>query len=145
MDLSNNLLVCQATINLYMYRFGNCSVCFYYGIFTQCIKQIVEAFQRIDSLIQANQTLQLEKDFLSCGSLSEKNDQMVYVNNLANIVQGVVQYNNELPGMNIQSLCKQMTKSDDSYKNLQMVNKVRSIALIIKINNTNALKRSCTL
>lgn len=106
---------------------------------------MVEVFQRIDSMIQANQTLQLEKDFLSCGSLSEKNDQMVFVNNLANIVQGVVQYNNELPGMNIQSLCKQMTKSDDSYKNLQMVNKVRSIALIIKINNTNALERSCTL
>lgn len=90
----------------------------------QCIKQIVEAFQKIDSMIQANQTVQLEKDFLSCGPLSEKNDQMVFVNNLAGIFAGVVQYNNEVPGLNIQSLCKQMTKSDDSYKNLQMVYKM---------------------
>uniref|UniRef100_A0A8W8I0N9 Thymus-specific serine protease n=1 Tax=Magallana gigas TaxID=29159 RepID=A0A8W8I0N9_MAGGI len=90
----------------------------------KCIKQIVEAFQRIDSMIQANQTVQLEKDFLSCGPLSEKNDQMVFVNNLAGIFAGVVQYNNEVPGLNIQSLCKQMTKSDDSYKNLQMVYKM---------------------
>lgn len=84
-------------------------------------------------MIQANQTVQLEKDFLSCGSLSEKNDQMVFVNNLAEIFMGAVQYNNEVPGLNIQYLCKQMTKSDDSYKNLQMVYKVRSIALIVKL------------
>lgn len=84
-------------------------------------------------MIQANQTVQLEKDFLSCGSLSEKNDQMVFVNNLAGIFMGAVQYNNEVPGLNIQCLCKQMTKSDDSYKNLQMVYKVRSIALIVKL------------
>lgn len=84
-------------------------------------------------MIQANQTVPLEKDFLSCGPLSEKNDQMVFVNNLAGIFAGVVQYNNEVPGLNIQSLCKKMTKSDDSYKNLQMVYKVRSTALIVKL------------
>lgn len=84
-------------------------------------------------MIQANQTVQLEKDFLSCGSLSEKNDQMVFVTNLANIFKGVVQFNNKFPGINIQYVCKQMTKSDDSYKNLQMVYKVRSIALIVKL------------
>lgn len=100
-DLSKNTLVGQATINLYIDRFSNYSVCFYHGFFTQCIKQIVEAFQRIDSMIQANQTVQLEKDFLSCGPLSEKNDQMVFVNNLAGIFMGAVQYNNEVPGLNI--------------------------------------------
>lgn len=84
-------------------------------------------------MIQANQTVPLEKDFLSCGPLSEKNDQMVFVNNLAGIFMGAVQYNNEVPGLNIQYLCKQMTKSDDSYKNLQMVYKVRSTALIVKL------------
>lgn len=90
----------------------------------QCTDQVVEAFHRIDSMILTNHTIQLEKDFLSCGSLSEQNDQMVFVNNLAGTFMGTVQYNNKLPGYNIKNLCKLMTKSHNSYQNLQLVNKM---------------------
>ncbi|XP_062571736.1 thymus-specific serine protease-like [Saccostrea cucullata] len=101
----------------------------------QCTAQVSEAFQKIDNMISDHQTKDLVKDFRSCGSLSEPNDQMVFVNNLAGIFMGVVQYNNEVPGINVKKLCDIMTESGDSYGNLQKISQM----MMMKTNNKSCV------
>ncbi|XP_061175291.1 thymus-specific serine protease-like [Saccostrea echinata] len=100
----------------------------------QCTAQVAEAFQKIDRMVSGQQTKGLAKDFLSCGSLSEPNDQKVFVNILAAIFMGIVQFNNEFPFLNIKNLCNIMRESGDSYSNLQKINQ-----MMMKLTNQSCV------
>ena len=83
-----------------------------------------EAFKTVDLLISKHQLAKLEKDFSSCKPLDAKKDIFWFASNLADIFDGVIQYNNEMPTMNISSLCSVMTKPGVAYDNLMTLSKV---------------------
>ena len=78
----------------------------------------------VDQMILDKQLDQLAKDFVSCAPLQEDMDIILFASNLAGDIQGVVQYNNEIPGANISSVCKIMTLPNNPYQNLIQLNKV---------------------
>ena len=90
----------------------------------QCVLNVKEAFKAVDLLISEQKFTKLEKDFSSCKPLSVDKDIFWFASNLADIFDGVIQYNNEMPTMNISSLCKVMTKPGVPYDNLITLNKV---------------------
>lgn len=89
----------------------------------QCLSSVIKAFKVVDQLIHDKQLDQLAKDFLSCAPISEKMDIVTFVSNLAGGIEGIVQYNNELPGANISHICKVMTQPSEPYQNLIQLNK----------------------
>lgn len=76
-------------------------------------------------MVNSGQLKQLETDFKSCKSISNPLDQQVFAENLAGNFQGVVQYNKEVPGMDIEDLCEYMTSTSDPYQGLINLNNVR--------------------
>ena len=78
----------------------------------------------VDQMIHDKQLDQLAKDFVSCAPLDDDMDIVLFASNLAGDIQGVVQYNNEVPGANISSVCKIMTQTNNPYQNLIQLNKV---------------------
>jgi serine protease 16 len=84
---------------------------------------------------------QLENDFYACAAIDGKKDIYQFVSNLADAFMGVVQYNLEVPGQTISSLCQQMTSSEDSYANLQVLFKVRLYHGGHKIIHQRSLQR----
>ena len=76
-------------------------------------------------MLDAGLTKQLAADFGSCQPISSKEDIFQFASNLADVFMGTVQYNNEMPGRNVASLCKNMTKPGaDPYQSLVALNKV---------------------
>jgi len=90
----------------------------------QCAANIKSAFATIGQCVaDPAKRQQLARDFNSCGSLDADNDAMTFQANLADIFDGVVQYNNELPGINIEAICKTMTNASmDPVSNLKALN-----------------------
>ena len=78
----------------------------------------------MDQYIASGQLDRLAEDFKSCGPIRDKMDIVTFVANLAGGIEGTVQYNNELPGLNISRICQMMTQSSDPYSNLIQLNKV---------------------
>ena len=69
----------------------------------------------------------LETDFKSCNAISDPNDSQTFVSNLAGNIQGVVQYNNEAPGINIADVCQTMITTSNPYNNMIELNKVSNM------------------
>ncbi|KAM4640595.1 thymus-specific serine protease [Discoglossus pictus] len=90
----------------------------------KCRDSVIEAFGVVDSLLQAGNFSQLEKDFLSCEPLQGKDDYSTFVSNLADIFMGAVQYNGETPGIDVRKLCQVMMAARSSYNGLKSVNKM---------------------
>lgn len=88
----------------------------------ECLQQVSQAFIQIDGLLKSKQFKMLQKDFKSCGPISDSLDSMTFVSNLAGNIMGVVQYNNEVPGMDVGKLCDIMTTTSDPYKNMATLN-----------------------
>ncbi|XP_074646567.1 thymus-specific serine protease-like [Tubulanus polymorphus] len=88
----------------------------------KCVEMVKAAFKKIDKLISSKQYSILEKDFRSCQPLSNMYDINQLVSNLAGNFMGVVQYNNEVPGLNVERICQRMEKSSDGYENLKVLN-----------------------
>ena len=93
-------------------------------IFPYCVLKVKEAFKAVDLLISEHRLAKLEKDFSSCKPLDVKKDIFWFAANLADIFDGVVQYNNEMPTMNISTMCNIMTRPGVPYDNLIALNKV---------------------
>ncbi|KAI0209228.1 Thymus-specific serine protease [Lamellibrachia satsuma] len=89
----------------------------------QCVLKVKEAFKAVDLLISEHRLAKLEKDFSSCKPLDVEKDIFWFAANLADIFDGVVQYNNEMPTMNISTLCNIMTRPGVPYDNLIALNK----------------------
>ena len=74
-----------------------------------------QAFESITKAISTSTGRDaIATQFNSCQRLSTPNDTATFVQNLANYFQGVVQYNNELPGQpTIAQMCNIMTEVGD--------------------------------
>lgn len=76
----------------------------------QCRSNIKKAFTTVDQLIAEKNFQKLEEDFSSCGDMSHPNDTWVFTQQLMSILDSIVQYNNQVPGMkNIQQVCQYVT------------------------------------
>ncbi|XP_067412775.1 thymus-specific serine protease [Emydura macquarii macquarii] len=91
----------------------------------QCREAVAQAFSAVDQRLRAGQLAELEKDFHSCGNLTEPHDREQLTSNLADIFMGAVQYNNEgFQGGSVASLCTIMINGDlgSPYQRLIAVN-----------------------
>lgn len=94
--------------------------------FLQCQNNIMKAFAHVDQLIADKDYKTLEHDFLSCNDISQPNDTWLFVENLANVLDGIVQYNTQASGFNIAYVCQCMTNSSlTPYQDLGYVIRVR--------------------
>lgn len=94
--------------------------------FLQCQNNIMKAFAHVDQLIADKDYKTLEHDFLSCNDISRPNDTWLFVENLANVLDGIVQYNTQASGFNIAYVCQCMTNSSlTPYQDLGYVIRVR--------------------
>lgn len=88
-------------------------------------------FRAVDAKLKAGNLSELQKDFLSCGSLVLREDQSELVSNLADIFMGTVQYNHEGAGYDIAAVCDIMVgggEGESSYTRLTHVLKVRGLS-----------------
>ena len=92
----------------------------------QCQNNIMKAFAHVDQLIADKDYKTLEHDFLSCNDISQPNDTWLFVENLGNVLDGIVQYNTQASGFNIEYVCQCMTNSSlTPYQDLGYVIRVR--------------------
>uniref|UniRef100_UPI00398EDDF2 LOW QUALITY PROTEIN: thymus-specific serine protease n=1 Tax=Pristiophorus japonicus TaxID=55135 RepID=UPI00398EDDF2 len=91
----------------------------------KCREAVAQVFSQLDQILDTGNTSRLEADFSSCRTLNESDDCREFASNLADIVMGTVQYNKEMVGMSIASLCRVMTnqKLGSAYQRLTVVNK----------------------
>ncbi|XP_033734506.1 thymus-specific serine protease-like [Pecten maximus] len=105
----------------------------------ECMTQIQQAFIQIDALLKLGNHTLLEGYFKSCEPVTDPLDRLTFVSNLASIVQGVVQYNNEIPGLDIDGICGIMAVSSDPLRNLAALNtEFMKIMNMSCVNNTYA-------
>lgn len=73
----------------------------------------------MDQLIAKKEWKTLERDFLSCRDISNPSDTWYFTQNLATILDGIVQYNEPTRELNIALVCQYMnTTSNTPYENL---------------------------
>ncbi|XP_013421400.1 thymus-specific serine protease [Lingula anatina] len=90
----------------------------------ECASAVRKAFSQVDDMLKRGQHRHLAEDFQSCGDISSHYDTVTFVSNLADHFMSVVQYNGEMPNVNISRLCQMMTGSSDPYYNLMTINKM---------------------
>nr|XP_032651508.1 thymus-specific serine protease [Chelonoidis abingdonii] len=91
----------------------------------QCREAVAKAFSAVDQRLHAGRLAELEKDFRSCGPLTEPDDRGELASNLADIFMGAVQYNDEgFQGGTVAKLCSIMndTGLGSPYQRLITVN-----------------------
>src|SRR6218665_4168860 len=89
------------------------------------------AFRAVDALLSQGKLTKLSRDFISCQPVATPEDIFQFVSNIAGAFMGIVQYNSQLnTNMNIDYVCKTMTKGQDAYQNLVVVNKVCNISFL---------------
>jgi len=83
------------------------------------------AFEKMESLVTDKSFSKLQTDFKSCNSISNVNDTWVFFLNIGSFIMGIVQYNGQVSGMEISSLCKYMTNTSRTpYENLAQIYRV---------------------
>ena len=90
-----------------------------FHFYPQCRDNIYEAFEHVDQLIAEKQFKTLEQDFLSCADISHPDDTWFFTKNLGNFLDATVQYNEQIGGFTIASICQYMdVPSQTPYNNL---------------------------
>ncbi|XP_078389407.1 thymus-specific serine protease [Cetorhinus maximus] len=91
----------------------------------KCRAAVAQAFSTLDRILARGNTSGLEADFRSCQKLNGNDDRGEFAGNLADIVMGTVQYNEEEAGCNIANLCQVMTDENlgSAYQRLTVLNK----------------------
>ncbi|KAG8547762.1 hypothetical protein GDO81_027608 [Engystomops pustulosus] len=89
---------------------------------TKCLDRVKESFRIVDSMLHPGNVSILEKDFSSCSPLRAPEDYVEFVNNLADIFMGAVQYNMESPGSDVRKICEHMVNAESAYEGLKIVN-----------------------
>ncbi|XP_017295714.1 thymus-specific serine protease [Kryptolebias marmoratus] len=77
----------------------------------KCRAKVQEAFAAVEAALMSGNSSQLAKDFGCCQNPKNPDDQMELMQNLADIIMGTVQYNEEGVLMSISELCDVMTNS----------------------------------
>ncbi len=85
----------------------------------------------VDTKLQNGQLSDLSTDFNTCTDLLSKDDVNLFVGNVAAPFMSTVQYNNEMSGFTISSLCSNMMTSGNksAYNKLRDLTKVLTFPL----------------
>ncbi|CAN9511115.1 unnamed protein product [Ophioblennius macclurei] len=81
----------------------------------KCLAEIRDAFSAVEAALMGGNTSQVAMDFNCCQIPTDPDDQVELMQNLADIVMGTVQYNEERVLMSIQELCHVMTSRKEQY------------------------------
>ncbi|XP_037533989.1 thymus-specific serine protease [Nematolebias whitei] len=79
----------------------------------ECLAKVQEAFVLVEAALTSGNCSQLAQDFGCCQIPKNPDDQVELMQNLADIIMGAVQYNEEGVLMSIKQLCDVMTNSSD--------------------------------
>ncbi|KAM4628161.1 thymus-specific serine protease [Polymixia lowei] len=84
-----------------------------------CVADVRDAFDAVEAALRGGNASQVATDFNCCEIPKDLDDQIELMQNLADIVMGTVQYNEEMVVMSIDKLCDIMTnKSEEVYDRL---------------------------
>ena len=84
----------------------------------------------MDQLISKNEFETLERNFSSCFHISDPNDTWLFTQTLANMFDGIVQYNEQSGGFDIASVCQYMNNmSQTPYENLVLFFQVKKCSV----------------
>jgi serine protease 16 len=77
----------------------------------QCLDAVTAAFAQIDGALRGNSAAQsaMAKRLYSCAAPASLDDVKMLASNAAGVLMGIVQYNAEVPGPTVASVCSQMT------------------------------------
>jgi len=104
----------NAEVDFYQYLEVVANSLTFYGS-AQCVSNIADATQKIQDLTTIADGLNtLSTMFNTCAPITE-NDVPNFMQSLAGNFMGIVQYNLEIPGVNISTLCATMTNSSADY------------------------------
>ncbi|XP_072247877.1 thymus-specific serine protease [Leuresthes tenuis] len=81
----------------------------------KCLAKVREAFTAVEAALMGGNSSQVARDFSCCQIPKDLDDQIELVQNLADIVMGTVQYNEEGVFMSIKDLCGVMTNTSEKY------------------------------
>lgn len=91
----------------------------------KCAANIKTAFEKMENLVGDKSFTKLQEDFKSCNDISNGNDTYLFFLNIGSFIMGIVQYNGQVSGLEISSLCKYMTNSSRTpYDNLAQIYQV---------------------
>ncbi|XP_035809242.2 thymus-specific serine protease isoform X2 [Amphiprion ocellaris] len=82
----------------------------------KCLAKVREAFAAVEAALVGGNVSQVAKDFGCCQIPKDHYDQVELMQNLADIVMGTVQYNEEGVLMSINELCGVMTNASEKYE-----------------------------
>jgi serine protease 16 len=85
-----------------------------------CTANVNAAFRALDAALNGTvaQRAAVAKQMSSCSALNGEFDPMWGASNIASIIQGIVQYNNEEPGLNIAQVCQIFDNAGEPLDNL---------------------------
>ncbi|XP_074496690.1 thymus-specific serine protease [Sebastes fasciatus] len=96
----------------------------------KCLAGVQEAFAAVEALMGGN-TSQVAEDFGCCQIPKDLDDQIELMQNLADIIMGTVQYNEEGVLMSISELCGVMTNKSEVYEEeMEAYNRLVKLAQI---------------
>ncbi|XP_030633836.1 thymus-specific serine protease [Chanos chanos] len=81
----------------------------------KCAGNVWEAFAAVEAALFAGNTTEVGKDFDCCETPDSDDDQIELMQSLADVVIGIVQYNEEGGPLSISQLCDIMTNKSESY------------------------------
>ncbi|XP_029963538.1 thymus-specific serine protease [Salarias fasciatus] len=82
----------------------------------KCLAEVREAFSAVEAALMAGNTSRVAVDFNCCQIPTDPDNQVELMQNLADIVMGTVQYNEEGVLMSIRELCEVMTNRKEPYE-----------------------------
>ncbi|XP_072525472.1 thymus-specific serine protease [Salminus brasiliensis] len=81
----------------------------------KCVKAVYEAFAAVEAALLRGEETQVGKDFGCCDTPKSLEDQTEFLQSLADIFMGTVQYNEEVGPLTIARLCDIMTNQSKAY------------------------------
>ncbi|XP_038549780.1 thymus-specific serine protease [Micropterus salmoides] len=97
----------------------------------KCLAAVREAFAAVEAALMGGNVSQVAIDFGCCQIPKDQDDQIELMENLAGIVMGTVQYNEEGVLMSINELCAVMTYKSEAYEEeMEAYNRLVKLAQI---------------
>ncbi|KAM6933246.1 thymus-specific serine protease [Xenentodon cancila] len=82
----------------------------------KCLGKVREAFAAVEAALMGGNSSQVARDFGCCQNPKNLDDQIELIQNLADIIMGTVQYNEEGVLLSISEICGVMTNESGVYK-----------------------------
>ncbi|XP_041851216.1 thymus-specific serine protease isoform X2 [Melanotaenia boesemani] len=105
----------------------------------KCLAKVQEAFVAVEAALMGGNSSQVATDFNCCQSPKNLDDEIELMQNLADIVMGTVQYNEEGVLLSIIELCGVMTNTSELYKgDMEAYNRLVKLSEIYRSTSEEA-------